>query len=67
MRRRLVRYRAPLALGGIFVAVGVIYWIAQVVLGAPRVDLTGVVALIALGLAMAFTFSVLLSGNEPEE
>jgi hypothetical protein len=61
------RHRVPLALGSVFVVVGVIYAVAQVALGAPRPDLTGVVALVALGAAMAFTFGVLLSGNEPGE
>ncbi len=64
---RLVRHRIPLTLGGIFVVVGIVYALVQRFLGAPRVDLTGVVALILLGVAMAFTFGVLLSGNEPGE
>ena len=61
------RHRLPLALGSIFVVVGVIYALVQVALSAPKPDLTGVVALVALGAAMAFTFGVLLSGNEPGE
>ena len=64
---RVVRQRVPLTLGGIFVIVGVVYALVQRFLGAPRPDLTGVVALILLGVAMAFTFGVLLSGNEPGE
>ncbi len=65
--RSLVHRRVPLALGGVFVFVGVVYALVQRFLGAPRPDLTGVVALILLGVAMAFTFGVLLSGNEPGE
>jgi hypothetical protein len=64
--RTLARHRLPFVLGAIFVADGVAYWVAQY-LGAPRADLTGVVGLIALGFAMAFTFAVLLSGNETDQ
>ena len=60
------RHRVPLGLGAAFVLIGAVYWGAQALLGAPRVDMTGVVALVLLGIAMAFTFGVLLSGNEPE-
>ncbi len=62
------RHRLSLTLGVIFIADGIVYWFAQAYLGAPRVDMTGVVGLIALGAAMAFVFGVLLSGSgEPEE
>jgi predicted branched-subunit amino acid permease len=65
--RTLARHRAPAALGAIFVTVGVVYWLVQSFLGAPRVDMTGVVALVLLGFAMTFTFAVLLSGNETDQ
>ena len=62
------RHRVSVALGVIFVADGIVYGLAQRFLGAARTDLTGVVALILLGAAMAFTFGVLLSGSGgPEE
>ncbi len=62
----LVRHRLSLALGVIFVADGLVYWVAQAFLGARRVDMTGVVALVALGAAMAFTFAILMSGNRSD-
>ncbi len=65
--RTLARHRAPLALGATFVAVGLVYWVVQAVLGPRRIDMIGVVGLVALGFAMAFTFAVLLSGNETGE
>ena len=64
--RTLARHRLPLVLGAIFIADGLAYWIVQY-LGAPRADMTGVVGLIVLGFAMAFTFAVLLSGNETDQ
>jgi hypothetical protein len=54
----LTRRSAPVLLGALFVVVGLAYAVVQ----GPTGDLTGVVALIALGIAMAFTFAVLLDG-----
>jgi hypothetical protein len=54
----LNRRSAPLLLGALFIAAGVAYAVVQ----GRSADLTGVVALIALGIAMAFTFVVLLDG-----
>ncbi len=62
----LRRHPVPIVLGAIFIADAIVYWFAQAYLGAPRADMTGVVALFLLGVAMAFVFIVLLSGNEPE-
>jgi drug/metabolite transporter superfamily protein YnfA len=65
--RTLARHRTPIALGAIFVAVGLIYWVVQAALGPHRLDMVGVVGLVLLGFAMAFTFAVLLSGNSTDE
>ncbi len=62
----LRRHPIPVVLGAIFVADAIVYWFAQAYLGAPKADMTGVVALFALGIAMAVVMIVLLSGNEPE-
>lgn len=71
--RRLLRHRLSLALGAIFIVDGIAYWVVEYLPGSSRengahADLTGVVALVALGIAMAFVFGVLLSGSgEPGE
>lgn len=58
----MFNWRNALILGLIFVVVGMVYFLAQ---GddAAIVDRAGVLMLIALGVAMAFGFSVLLRGS----
>lgn len=54
-------WRNALILGVIFVAVGIIYWYVQ---AKPNtIDLAGATSLVGLGIAMAFTFAVLLRGS----
>ena len=54
-------WRNALILGLIFIVVGVIYWYVQ---ARPQtIDLTGATCLVGLGIAMAFTFAVLLRGS----
>ena len=54
----MIKARYPMLLGVFFIVVGVVYALIQ---GSSN-DLTGSVALIGLGIAMAFTFTVLLNG-----
>jgi hypothetical protein len=55
-------WRNALILGGIFVVVGLLYVALQG--GHPlALDLAGGTLLVVLGLAMAFTFLVLLRGS----
>jgi hypothetical protein len=54
-------WRNALILGLIFIVVGTIYWYVQ---GSTTTnDKAGATFLIVLGLAMAFTFAVLLRGS----
>jgi len=54
-------WRNALILGLIFIAVGVLYWYVQ--LRPQNIDLAGATFLVVLGMAMAFTFAVLLRGS----
>ena len=54
----MVKARYPVLLGVFFIVVGIVYAFVQ---GSSN-DLTGAVALVGLGIAMAFTFTVLLNG-----
>ena len=54
-------WRNAIILGLIFVAVGALYWFVQG--STTTVDKAGATFLIVLGLAMAFTFAVLLRGS----
>jgi cytochrome c oxidase assembly factor CtaG len=54
-------WRNALILGLIFVVVGIIYWYVQ---ARPKTeDSAGATFLIVLGIAMAFSFAVLLRGS----
>ena len=55
-------WRRALLIGILFVTVGVVYGVVQY--GYPENwDFAGVTMLIVLGVAMTFTFSVLLRGS----
>jgi hypothetical protein len=55
-------WRRAIILGILFVSVGLIYLVSQY--GHPETwDFAGVTMLIFLGVAMTFTFSVLLRGS----
>ena len=54
-------WRNALILGVIFIVVGVIYWYVQA--RPQNIDLAGATFLVGLGLAMAFSFAVLLRGS----
>jgi hypothetical protein len=54
-------WRNALVLGFIFMVVGATYWYVQG--DTTTVDRAGVTFLIILGVAMAFTFIVLLRGS----
>jgi len=56
-----MNWRAALVLGAIFATVGIVYLLVQG--SGPSADRSGVAMLIALGIAMAFGFSVLLRGS----
>jgi len=51
--------RTALVLGGLFVVTGIVYLLVQ----GSEVDRAGVTLLIAVGAAMAFTFTILLRGS----
>jgi hypothetical protein len=54
-------WRNAIILGAIFVVVGVVYWYVQA--RPQNIDLAGATFLVVLGIAMAFTFAVLLRGS----
>lgn len=54
-------WRNALILGLIFMAVGIIYWYVQA--RPQNIDLAGATFLVFLGIAMAFSFAVLLRGS----
>ncbi len=54
----MIKARYPVLLGVGFIAVGIVYVFIQ----GSHNDLTGAVALVGLGIAMSFTFLVLLNG-----
>ena len=54
-------WRNAIILGLIFIVVGSIYWYVQG--NTTTIDLEGVTALLFLGVAMMFTFIVLLRGS----
>jgi hypothetical protein len=54
-------WRNALILGLIFIIVGIIYWYVQAV--PQNIDQAGATMLITLGIAMAFSFAVLLRGS----
>jgi hypothetical protein len=56
-------WRNALILGGGFVVVGVLYLLLQGDATQPWLDRAGATLLIVLGLAMSFTFAVLLRGS----
>lgn len=57
-----MNWRFALILGAIFVALGAVYWFVQRY-EPSTTDLEGAVMLVALGVAMAFGFTVLLRGS----
>jgi hypothetical protein len=56
-----IRPRYAIVLGGFFVVVGIAYLIVQG--SGAELDRAGVTLLIAIGAAMAFTFTILLRGS----
>ncbi len=56
----LYHWRNALILGAVFVATGIVYFVLQTPEGFDR---AGVVMLIAVGIAMAFAFAILLRGS----
>lgn len=54
-------WRNAIILGAIFVVVGVVYLYVQA--RPQNIDLAGATFLVVLGIAMAFTFAVLLRGS----
>jgi hypothetical protein len=56
----LYHWRNALILGAVFVATGIVYLVLQTPEGFDR---AGVVMLIAVGIAMAFAFAILLRGS----
>jgi hypothetical protein len=56
-------WRNAIILGGGFVVVGVLYLLLQGDETLPWLDRAGATLLILLGVAMAFTFAVLLRGS----
>ncbi len=57
----MFNWRNSLLLGLMFIVVGVIYWFVNGT--TTTVDKAGATFLIVLGIAMAFTFAVLLRGS----
>jgi C4-dicarboxylate transporter len=55
-------WRNALILGGLFVVIGLLYLLLQQYT-PTGLDQAGVVLLVVLGLAMSFTFLVLLRGS----
>jgi len=54
-------WRNAIILGAIFIVVGIVYWYVQA--RPQNIDLAGATFLVVLGIAMAFTFAVLLRGS----
>ena len=54
----MIKRRYPVLLGVMFIVDGIVYALIQ----GKGSDLTGAVALVGLGIAMAFTFMVLFNG-----
>jgi hypothetical protein len=54
-------WRNALILGLVFIVVGSVYWYVQA--KPVNIDLAGATLLIVLGIAMAFSFAVLLRGS----
>ncbi len=54
----MIKARYPVLLGIGFIVLGILYALIQ----GSHNDLTGSVALVGLGIAMSFTFLVLLNG-----
>jgi hypothetical protein len=58
---RLYHWRSAVALGALFIVIGVVYLVVQG--RGNELDLTGATLLIAVGAAMAFTFTILFRGS----
>jgi hypothetical protein len=54
--------RNAIFLGLMFAGIGVVYWVAPYVVGAP-IDYAGVTMLLILGIAMALMAYVLIAGS----
>ena len=54
-------WRVAVALGAIFVVIGIVYLVVQGT--GATLDHAGVTMLIAIGAAMAFTLTILLRGS----
>ena len=54
--------RNALAIGVIFVATAIVYWVSPY-LGHGHIDYAGITMLAALGIAMALLFYVLIAGS----
>jgi len=54
--------RNALAIGVIFVAIAIVYWVSPY-LGHGHVDYAGITMLAALGIAMGLMFYVLIAGS----
>jgi hypothetical protein len=57
----MYNWRTAVALGAIFVVIGIVYLVVQGT--GATLDHAGVTLLIAIGAAMAFTFTILLRGS----
>jgi hypothetical protein len=57
----MFHWRTAIALGGLFIVVGIVYLLVQG--SGAELDYAGVTLLIAIGAAMAFTFTILLRGS----
>jgi hypothetical protein len=57
----MYNWRTAVALGAIFVVIGIVYLVLQGT--GATLDHAGVTLLIAVGAAMAFTFTILLRGS----
>jgi hypothetical protein len=57
----MYHWRTAVVLGGLFVAVGIVYLVVQGT--GAELDHAGVTLLIAIGAAMAFTFTILFRGS----
>jgi hypothetical protein len=57
----MYNWRTALILGGLFVVTGIVYFFLQG--SGATLDHAGVTLLIAIGAAMAFTFTILLRGS----
>ena len=57
-----MNWRFAVVIGVVFAAVGIAYWAVQH-LDLTSTDYEGFVLLVVLGIAMAFSFTVLLRGS----